>query len=87
VPTRKPVPEAKTEEMCTGPCPVFVTVEVSGVVLPTFTLPNARAAGVKVKCPTGTLVPVPLRLTSAGDAGSLLVMVILPLSVSAAVGA
>ena len=73
--------------MRTGPCPVFVTVEVSTLLLPTFTFPNARVAGFKVRCPTGTLVPVPPRAIDVGDAGSLLVMLMLPLSDCAAVGA
>ena len=62
-------------------------MEVSTLLLPTFTFPNVKVEGFKVKWPTGPLVPVPFNEIVAGEAGSLLVMVKLPLSTSAAVGA
>ena len=45
----KPVPEGNTEVMRTGPCPVLVTVEVSGVLLPTLTLPKFKVEGLSVR--------------------------------------
>src|SRR5271155_2719127 len=73
--------------MCTAPCPLLVTVAESELLLPTPTLPNVNDEGFKVKCPTGAAAAVPDSPIVAGDAGSLLVMAILPVSVPAAVGA
>ena len=82
-----PVPEANTCEICTAACPLFVTVADSTLLLPTDTLPNVNVDGLIVRWPTGTLVPEPDSAMVAGEAGSLLTMEMLPLSVPAAVGA
>jgi hypothetical protein len=74
------------EEICTTPCPLLVTVAESTLVALTETFPNAKVDGFNVRCPTGALVPVPESKIVFGEDGSLLEIVMLPLSVPAAVG-
>ena len=83
----KPEPDANTCEICTAPWPLLVTVVESTLLLPTETLPKASVEGFSVKWPTGALLPVPESAMFVGDAGSLLVMEMLPVSEPAAVGA
>lgn len=82
-----PEPEAKTCEMCTAACPVFVTVADRAELPPTRTFPNVSVEGFTVRCPTGALVPVPDSPMVVGEAGSLLTIEMLPLSAPTAVGA
>ena len=73
--------------MCTTPWPLLVTVALRTLLLPTETLPKVKVDGLKVKWPTGALVAVPESATVFGEDGSLLVMVMLPASLPAALGA
>lgn len=73
--------------MCTTPWPLFVTVALRTLLLPTETLPKVKVDGLKVRWPTGVLVAVPESAIVFGEDGSLLVTVMLPVSVPAAVGA
>ena len=80
-------PEANTLEMCTTPWPVFVTVALRTLLVPTDTLPKVSVEGFRVRWPTGALVAVPESAIVFGEDGSLLVTVMLPVSLPAALGA
>jgi hypothetical protein len=53
---------------------------------PSATLPKLKLVGFSVNCPTAVVDPVPVNAIVEGDAGSLLVIVILPVSFCAAIG-
>jgi len=77
-------PEDVTLEIATASLPVFVRCTVSVASLPTATLPKAIEFGVAVSA--AAVVPAPLRATSEGEPAALLVIVIVPVSASPAVG-
>lgn len=81
-----PLPGALTDEIVTVAVPELVTVEDNTLFFPTVTFPNGKLAGFSVSFPTGAAVPVPERVIVVGEAGSLLVMEMLPVSSSAEVG-
>ena len=64
--------------------PLFVSLMVWVVSLPTATLPNAIEAGVAVSA--AAVMPLPLSATSEGELGALLAIVIIPVSLASVVG-
>lgn len=85
--TLKPVPLALTPEIWTEAFPVFVRMTCCVELLPATILPKLMLLGFAVSCPEALEEPAPLKLTTAVPfAGSLLVNVILPLTLPAAVG-
>ena len=81
-----PAPTAVTLEMVTFEFPVFVTVTLCELLLPTFTFPKLRLAGLTARVRV-TAIPEPVRLTDVGDVGALLTIEMLPEAVPATVGA
>jgi hypothetical protein len=82
----KPAPEALKAEIVSDSFPVFVSVMVCGLLLPTATLLKFSLLGL-IDNWACVCVAVPLRMIVSGDAGALLEMVINPLGLPAAVGA
>ena len=86
--TLKLLPVAVTLLTFTATVPVFFRVIVCDELLPRDTLEKLKLPGVAVSCPRGVVEPVPVSETVVvGLFGSLLVSVILPGTVPAAVGA
>jgi hypothetical protein len=81
-----PLPGVLTPEMCTVAWPVLVNVDERVLFFPTVTLPKDKIGGLSPSLPTGVVVPVPERPIVVGDAGSLLVMLMLPESLPVEVG-
>ncbi len=73
----KPVPEAATCEIVRLALPLFETVMVCELLLPTTTLPKAALDGVAAIC---ACVPVPLNAIAMGEPGALLANEMLPLA-------
>lgn len=65
---------------------MLVSVDESVLVFPTVTLPKDSLGGLSDSLPTGVVVPVPESPIVVGDAGSLLVMLMLPESPVVEVG-
>jgi hypothetical protein len=82
----KPLPVTVTPVICTATCPEFVTVAGSVALPPRATLPKLKLVGFNVNCPMAVVEPVPVKAIVDGDAGSLLVIEMLPESFCAAVG-
>ena len=85
--TLYPVPVATTLEMCTAALPEFVSVMFCEVLLPVATLPKFRLVGLALNWPDAAAVPVPVRAIVNGDPVALLVTVMDPVALPAAVGA
>ena len=83
---KKPVPVVVTPEMCTAAVPVFVSVEESVLLAPTFTVPKLNAPGLALSWPSACVVPEPLTVIVAGEPETLLVIVIFPDIAPVAVG-
>jgi len=81
-----PVPDALRAEIVNVAFPEFVRVTVWVDVLPTLTFPKAMLAGLIVSWGCEA-VPVPLRETTRGEPGALLVMETPPVALPAEVGA
>lgn len=81
----KPAPLSLIPESCALALPVLVTVTGSIDALPVFTLPKLRLVVLNDSVSVAA-TPVPLSVTVAGEALALLAMLMLPLSVPAAVG-
>lgn len=69
-----------------GPFPGFDTVTTCEVLLPTVALPKFRLAGLAVIWGCAA-TPIPLRLTSIGEFGALLLIEIFPVALPPVVGA
>jgi hypothetical protein len=83
--TFKPTP--RMLDMFTGALPVFVNTISLVADAPVDTLPNARFPGLALNWPVAITVPVPLIGTvTVGLAGSLVVMLKLPVAPPAAAG-
>lgn len=80
----KPVPEALAAVTETAAVPVFLSVTVVDVLLPTTTLPKLTLDGFADSAPCA---PVPLSAIVAGEPGALLVIEMLPEALPAEVGA
>lgn len=65
---------------------MFVSVDERVLLFPTVTLPKDKLGGLNASLPSGVVVPVPERPIVVGDAGSLLVMLMLPESLPVEVG-
>lgn len=85
--TLKSEPLTFAAETFTDPVPVFESVTVCVVLLPTTTLPKETLVGETLNKNVGGLVAVPDNVTTGGVFGALLVTVNVPLKVLAVVGA
>lgn len=65
---------------------MFVSVDESVLLFPTVTLPKDKLVGFSDSLPTGAVVPFPESPIVVGEAGSLLVMLMLPESLLVEVG-
>lgn len=79
----KPAPVTVTEEIVTVALPPFVRLMVCELFVPVVTLPKAAVVGVADNC---GCVPVPLREIVSGELGALLMTVIVPVTLPAALG-
>jgi hypothetical protein len=73
-------------EMVTFPVPLLVSVTLLELATPALTLPNAKLVGFADSI-TVPATPVPVSATVEGDVGALLVIVMVPGKLAAAVGA
>lgn len=74
-------------EMLTAAFPVLLKMIFCDAWLPVFTLPKLRLEELALNCPDGFVEPVPVSATvTVAFAGSLLVMLRLPVEAPAAVG-
>ena len=80
-----PVPATVAPEMLALTFPVFVTVTCFGLVDPTFTLPKLTVVELAVSCRT-VASPVPVKAMGIEASVALLVTVMLPETLLAAVG-
>jgi hypothetical protein len=80
----KPVPDTLTCDTVTLAVPLFFSVMVCELLLPTLTLPKFSLAG---EAPSCACVPVPLRAMVNGEFGPLFAIVMLPVAEPVAVGA
>jgi hypothetical protein len=80
-----PVPDTVTPEIVTFEFPLFVSVVVNELLLPTLTLPNAR---LDILSPSTRVAatPVPLSEIVVGELGALLTSCIDPVTLPAALG-
>ncbi len=86
--TLNPVPLTAMLDIVAAAFPVFVSVICWVALLLVETFPKLTLAGLALNCPTAVEDPVPVKLTTAvGVVGSLLVIVRLPDTAPAAVGA
>jgi hypothetical protein len=81
-----PGPVTVTDETEASAAPVFESVTVRELLVPTFTLPNASNAGDAFRIATGVVTPVPVNETVFGDPLRLLAIVAAPVALPAVVG-
>lgn len=85
--TLKPVPVTAITEIGTDVDPVLLKMMAFVLLLPVLTLPKLTDVGFACNCPGAVVEPVPASVTVVvGFAGSLLVMVSVPLTPPAPVG-
>lgn len=82
----KPAPETATLEIVMLEFPVFFSVTLRELLLPTLMLPKLKLVGFAVTTYVAA-TPVPLSAIAKGDPGALLVIEMLPLALPAAAGA
>jgi hypothetical protein len=80
-----PVPVTVTVEIVTFEFPLFVSVTLNELVLPTFTFPKFKLVGFAPTRKVGA-TPVPLRAMVVGEVGALLTSETEPLTLPAEVG-
>jgi hypothetical protein len=73
-------------EMVMFELPLFVSVVLSELLLPTFTLPKLSVVGLALRTEVA-VVPVPLRLIAVGDPGTFVLNEMLPVTLPAEAGA
>jgi hypothetical protein len=81
-----PGPVTVTDETEASTAPVFESVTVRELLVPTFTLPNASNAGDAFRIATGVVTPVPVNETVLGDPLRLLAIVAAPVALPVVVG-
>ena len=82
----KPAPERFTCEIVTLEFPLFVSVTVCVLLVPTTTLPKLKLVGLAVSWNVAA-TPVPLRAMAVGEFGALLTSDTLPVTLPVAAGA